>query len=310
MKRILLASLVLAQIVACTKKTETPPTPPPVVVTVPERLELTPTSGSAIIGGTVQFTAKYFNTAGVEAPVPAGATWSSTNTAIATVNQTGLVTAVATGNASIKITLNTASATVPFTVVANPNQLATINITPNTAQDITIGQTVLLTAAGANAAGGAVGGLTFGWASSSTSAVTIMPTGMATAVGYGAANITASANGVTSGTTTINVVRQGNFSGAGSAGTAKLKIDNGVLKLSTSTNFFVSSSPPDLRIYLSANSNNISNSVLISNLTSIGQTSGARTWNIPTNVTISQYRYVLVWCAQVGGAYGVADLGM
>jgi hypothetical protein len=309
MRRILLASLVLAQIVACTKKTETPPTPPPVVVTVPERLELNPTSGSAIIGGTVQFTAKYFNTAGVQAPVPAGAIWSSTNTAIATVNQTGLVTAVASGSASIKITLNAASATIPFTVVADPNQLATINITPNTAQDITIGQTVLLTAAGANAAGGAVGGLTFGWASSSTSAVTIMPTGMATAVGYGAANITASANGVTSGATTINVVRQGNFSGLGSAGTAKLKLDNGVLKLSTSSNFFVNSAP-DLRIYLSANTNNINNAVQISPLSSIGQTSGARSWNVPAGVTISQYRYALVWCAQFGGNYGVADLGM
>jgi hypothetical protein len=309
MRKLLLATLVFTQLVAC-KKTETPPAPPPVVVSVPERLELNPTSGSAVIGGTFQFTAKYFNTAGVEAPVPSGAIWSSTNTAVATVSQTGLVTAVTSGTANIKITLNAASATVPFTVVANTNQLATISLTPNTAQDITIGQTVLLTAVGANAAGGVVGGLTFGWASSSTSVVTIMPTGMATAVGYGAANITASANGVTSGTTTINVVRQGNFSGAGSAGTAKLKIDNGVLKLSTSANFFVSSSPPDLRIYLSANSNNISNSVLISNLTSIGQTSGARIWNIPTNVTISQYRYVLVWCAQVGGAYGVADLGM
>jgi hypothetical protein len=307
-KKIILAALVITQFIACTKKTEVP-APPPVIINVPERLEITPTSGSAIIGGTVQFTAKYYNTLGELAPLPATAVWSSTTPAVANVNTQGLVTAVAAGSTNIKITVNAASAMAPFTVVANPNQLATVTLIPNVAQDILLNQTVAFTAAGANAAGGAISGLTFNWMSSSTAAVTIMQSGMSTAVGYGMANISATANGVQSAPTIVNVVRQGNFTGMNSAGTAKLKIENGVLKLITSSNFSVASAP-DLRIYLSASPSNISNSVQIAPLSTAGQTSGARSWNVPTNVTITQYRYAIVWCAQFGGAYGVVDFGL
>jgi uncharacterized protein YjdB len=298
-KNIILAALVITQFIACTKKADVP-VPPPVVINVPERLEITPTSSSAIISGTVQFTAKYYNTLGELAPLPATAVWSSTTPTVATVNTQGLVTAVAAGSTNIKITVNAASAMAPFTVVANPNQLATVTLTPNVAQDILLNQTVAFTAAGANAAGGAISGLTFNWMSSSTAAVTIMPIGMATAVGYGMANISATANGVQSAPTMVNVIRQGNFGGAGSTGS---------VKLITSSNFSVANAP-DLRIYLSASPSNISNSVQIAPLSTAGQTSGARSWNVPTNVTITQYRYALVWCAQFGGAYGVVDFGL
>jgi Bacterial Ig-like domain (group 2)/Electron transfer DM13 len=307
-KKIILAALIITQFIACTKKMDVPE-PAPVVPTVPERLEVTPTTGSAIVGGTTQFTAKYYNTIGELAPLPAGAVWSSSSPTVATVSTQGLVTAVAAGSTNIKIALNAASAIATYTVVANSNQLATVTLTPNTSQDITLNQTVAFSAVGANAAGGTVSGLTFSWMSSATPAVTISAAGMATAVGYGAANITATANGVQSAPTIVNVVRQGTFSGVGSTGTAKLKIENGVLKLSTSSNFFVNNAP-DLRIYLSANTNNIMNSVQISPLSTIGQTSGARSWNVPAGVTITQYRYVLVWCAQFGGSYGLADLGL
>jgi Bacterial Ig-like domain (group 2)/Electron transfer DM13 len=307
-KKIILAALVITQFIACTKKADVP-VPPPVVINVPERLEITPTSGNAIIGGTVQLTAKYYNTMGELAPLPATAVWSSTTPTIASVNTQGLVTAVAAGSTSIKITVNAASAMAPFTVVANPNQLATVTLTPNVAQDILLNQTVGFAAVGANAAGGTISGLTFNWMSDNIAAVTIMSTGMATAVGYGMASIAATANGVQSAPTIVNVVRQGTFSGNGSTGTAKLRLENGVLKLITSSNFFVNNAP-DLRIYLSANTNNLSNSVQISPLSTIGQTSGARSWNVPTGVTITQYRYALVWCAQFGGSYGLADLGL
>jgi hypothetical protein len=126
---------------------------------------------------------------------------------------------------------------------------------------------------------------------------------------YGSANITASANGIQSAPTMVQVIRQGNFAGQNSMGMAKLKIENGTLKLQTSSNFSVANAP-DLRIYLTNTPTVIAGAVQIAPLSTAGQTSGMRSWNVPTNVTITQYRYAMVWCAQFGGVYGVVDFGL
>ena len=307
MKKIFFASAILLSLFSC-KKTEVEQ-PPAVVVNVPERLELTPTSANAIIGGTVQFTAKYFNTLGVEAPLPATAVWSSLNTAIATVNATGLATGITSGNTTIKISLNSILASSPITIVSNSNQLASVTITPNTSQDLLLNQQVMLTATGANAAGGNISGLTFSWLSNNTTIASLMPNGTVSAAAYGQANISATAMGVQSSPLMINVVRRGNFSLMGSTGTATLRLDNGVLKLTTSSNFSVAGAP-DLRIYLNNNASNITGALQIASLSTTGMTSGARSWTVPTSATITQYRYAVVWCAQFGGVYGVADLGL
>jgi hypothetical protein len=106
----------------------------------------------------------------------------------------------------------------------------------------------------------------------------------------------------------VQVVRSGTFNGAfNSMGQAKLKIENGVLKLETSSNFSVSTGAPDLRIYLSNSTGNITNSVEVATL---NMRSGAQSWAVPvTNnqgqpVTITTYPFVLVWCRQFGGNYG------
>ena len=309
MKKIILASAVLLSILsACKKKGVEVEQPPVVVVNVPERLELTPTSSNAIVTGTVQFTAKFFNTLGVEAPLPATAVWSSMNTAIATVSASGLATGVTSGSTTIKITYNAIIASSPITITANTNQLASVSITQSAAQDLLLGQTTLLTASGANAAGGAISGLTFSWMSSSPTLASVTAAGMVTASGYGSANIAATAMGVQSSPVTINVIRQGNFSLMGATGTAKLRIENGILKLTTSSNFSVAGAP-DLRIYLNNNASNVTGAVQVASLSTTGQTSGARSWNVPMPTTITQYRYAVVWCAQFGGVYGVVDFG-
>ena len=87
---------------------------------------------------------------------------------------------------------------------------------------------------------------------------------------------------------------------------AKLKIENGILKLQTSSDFGVMTSPPDLRIYLGTNNSNINGALEVASLT---QRNGAQSWNIAAPTAITQYRYVIVWCKQFGGTYGVADLG-
>ncbi len=309
MKKIILAVTIALGLSSCAKNGENVPQAPPVVISVPERLEISPTSTSVIIGNNAQFTAKYFNTQGVESPLPSGALWSSLNPAIASVNQQGLATGLANGNTNIRITYNAAIASAPFTVVANPNQLASVNVTPNTAQEILINQTIQFAANGANIAGGAINGLTFTWASSNNSVATINQAGLLTSTGYGSTNISSTAMGVQSGAVSIDVVRKGNFVTGGSGGSAKLQLENNILKLKTGSNFFIGNHP-DLRMYLGNNASNINGAVQIASLSTAGQTNGAFTWNVPSGVSITQFRYAIVWCAQFGGIYGVADFGL
>jgi Bacterial Ig-like domain (group 2)/Electron transfer DM13 len=306
-KKILLAVIIASTFASCKKAGEDVPLAP--VVTVPERLEITPTTGSILTGQTTQFTLKYYNNLGVLAPTPAGIVWSSSNMGVATVNQSGLATAVAVGQTNIKATYNAISATAAVTVVVNNNVLSTVTITPSTTQEILLNGTVNLSAVGTNLAGGVVTGLTFTWMSDAATSVQINSSGVATGMGYGSANITASANGIQSAPLMVQVIRQGNFVGQNSMGMAKLKIENGTLKLQTSSNFSVANAP-DLRIYLNNSPSNITGAVQIAPLSTAGQTSGARSWNVPAGVTITQYRYAVVWCAQFGGTYGVVDFGL
>jgi Bacterial Ig-like domain (group 2)/Electron transfer DM13 len=308
MKKIIVALCLVANFVACTKKGVDVPPPPEVVVNVPERLEITPTSSSILTGQTAQFTVKYFNNRGVEAPVPTSTIWSSDNTLVASVNQQGLALGVAIGNANIKATYNAIVASVGITVVVNNTVLSTVNIIPAEAQEIVLNGTTNLMAEGRNIAGGLITGLNFTWASNAAM-VQVNSTGVVTGMNYGSANITATANNITSAPRVVDVIRRGNFTGQNSMGTAKLKIENGILKLQTTANFQVSSAP-DLRIYLTNSTTSIANAIQIAPLSSAGQTSGMRSWNVPTNINITQYRYALVWCAQFGGNYGVADFGL
>jgi hypothetical protein len=309
MKKLLFAVLLASTFTACKKAGED--VPAPVEVTVPERLEIAPTTTSVLTGQTTQFTLKFYNNLGVLAPLPAGIVWSSSNTAIATVSNTGLASGIAVGQANIKAMYNTISATAAVTVVANSNVLSTITITQSATQEILLNGTVNLTAVGTNLAGGTISGLTFTWMSDAATSVQVNSAGMATGLAYGSANITAAASGIQSAPLMVQVIRQGNFAGQNSAGMAKLKIENGTLKLQTSSTFSVANAP-DLRIYLSntASPANASGLLQIAPLSTAGQTSGARSWNVPTGVTITQYRYAVVWCAQFGGVYGVADFGL
>jgi hypothetical protein len=308
MKKILIACLFASSFLAC-KKGEV--VPDPIQVIVPEFLEINPTTSSKLIGETAQFTLKYFNNQGVVAPTPtSGITWVSSNTSTATINQQGLATAVAPGQTFIKATYNGITSTsAVLTVVANSNVLANVNITPNTTQEILLNGTLNMTAAGTNIAGNPVSGLTYSWMSSAPTIIGVNNAGMVTGSAYGTANITATSSGIQSAPIMVQVIRQGNFTGMNSTGTAKLKIENGTLKLTTTANFTFRSAP-DLRIYLTNSLTSIANAVQIAPLTSAGIIGGALSWNVPTNVTITQYRYALIWCAQFTGNYGAVDFGL
>jgi hypothetical protein len=74
------------------------------------------------------------------------------------------------------------------------------------------------------------------------------------------------ANGIESAPLMVQVIRKGTFSGTGSGGMAKLKIENGNLKLQTTSDFVYSGGAPDLRIYLGNNSGNVNGAVEVASL--------------------------------------------
>ena len=304
MRKIFLGLLLATAIISCKKNV-----PLPEEVLVPERLEMSPASTSVLIGSTTNFTLKFYNNKGVLSNLPATTTWSSDNTAVATITQQGVASGVANGTTNIKASYNNISATAILTVVANNTQLASIMLMPSNTVELLLNANDQITAVGKNNAGTVIPGLSFQWLSNASNMVQVSSTGMITGAAYGTTNITASAMGVQSAPVMVQVIRKGNFAGSNSMGAAKLKIENGVLKLQTTTNFSVANAP-DLRIYLGPNATNVNGAVQIAPLSTAGQTSGERTWTVPNGVSISQYRYAIVWCAQFGGTYGVADLGL
>jgi uncharacterized protein YjdB len=272
-----------------------------------ERLEVSPGSANIVVGNTATFTLTYFNTTGIQAPVPAGVIWSSNNNAIATVNSTGVVTGVAAGQTTIRATLNAAIfTTASVTVTANAT-LATITLSPANEIEVALNQSATVTAVGKDGNGNVIPGLVFNWATANSALVTVN-NGQVTGVAYGTANVTASASSITSPPLMVQVVRGGTFNGGhGSIGSAKLKIVNGVLRLETSADFSVSTGAPDLRIYLTNATNNTTGAVEVATL---NLRSGAQSWAVPLlnpagqPVTITSYSHIMVWCRQFGGNYG------
>jgi hypothetical protein len=92
-----------------------------VAATPTPTLSISPTSTTKNVGQTQQFVATYDpDGSGSQAPqtVTSSASWSSLSTSIATVNSTGLATAVASGSTSIRATYSSLTASATITVVS------------------------------------------------------------------------------------------------------------------------------------------------------------------------------------------------
>jgi uncharacterized protein YjdB len=132
-------------------------------------------------------------------------TWTSSNTAAATVNSTGLVTGVVAGSATITATSEGQSGTSAITVVHLP--VASVTVTPASAS-VSTGSSVQLTATPKDANGNPLSGRTVTWQSSNTAAATVSGSGLVTGVAAGSATITATSEGQ-SGTSAITVTPPG-----------------------------------------------------------------------------------------------------
>jgi uncharacterized protein YjdB len=165
-----------------------------VTVTAPvvAAVGVTVTPSSIVVGQTSQATAVVVDASGNVIP-GAFVTWSSSNSVVATVSATGVVTGVSAGTATISATSGGKTGTAVITVsVAGP--VATVTVTlgnPN----LHPGQTTQATAVARDAAGNVVTGATFTWTSSNAVVGVVSTSGLVTAVSSGNATITASASG-------------------------------------------------------------------------------------------------------------------
>ena len=174
---------------ACGDGTTEPPPyfPGPATITVsPATTELT------ALGATVQLSAEVRDQNGA---VMAGATvtWASSDAGAATVNASGLVTAVSNGGATITATAGSASGSATVTVA---QQVSAVAVTPDTAT-VLEGDTLRLAATATDANGHAVTGAELAWASGDTAVAVVDASGLVTAVGTGEVQVTATAAGLT-----------------------------------------------------------------------------------------------------------------
>lgn len=110
--------------------TVTVPPPPPTLTSI----SVTPTSTTIFIGATQQFTATGNFSDGSTQNLTSTATWSSTNTAAATINTRGLASGIAQGSSTITATSGTISSTASLSVAPLPISVA---VTPTTQSVVT-----------------------------------------------------------------------------------------------------------------------------------------------------------------------------
>lgn len=187
---------------------------------------VTPASASVLVGATLQLTG---------APLDAGGnplsgrvvTWSSSNPAIASVNATGLVTAVA-GGGPVTITATSEGKSGTSAITVTTVGVASVEVTPAAPTVEAGGDTVRLTAIARDADGNVLPGRVPTWTSSDPAAATVATSGLATGVAPGATTVTATIEGQ-SGTTDVTVVPATVATVTVTPATASLDVGTGII---------------------------------------------------------------------------------
>ncbi|WP_428273460.1 Ig-like domain-containing protein [Candidatus Palauibacter sp.] len=179
-----------------TEPTRPPETPRPARVTVsPAAIELT------ALGATEQLSAEVRDQNG-NVMAGAAATWASGDASVATVDRSGLVTAVANGTATITATLGSVSGSATAAVA---QQVSSVEVTPATGF-VLPGTTLRLMAEATDANAHVVDGAEFAWASSDTTVAVVDATGLVTGTTEGDVEVSATSSGVT-GRAQLDVVK-------------------------------------------------------------------------------------------------------
>jgi len=187
-----------ALLVGCDESATEPLPPVPATVQVsPSSVELTE------IGATAQAIATVMDADGVEMPT-AAVTWSSSNTAVATVDEGGTAEAVGEGSTTITAQSGDATGSVQVTVVLPAPTPAELLIDPDTATLTEAGATIQLSATVLDATGTEIEGAAMTWTTSDAEVASVSEDGLVEAITAGTATITAT-SGDASGTAEITV---------------------------------------------------------------------------------------------------------
>jgi uncharacterized protein YjlB len=163
-----------------------------------------PTLGG--LGSTQQFVAVGTYSDGSTINITSQVTWSSSNSAVATISKAGLATGVAVGNSDITATMSGITSP-PVTLTVITPTLSSVDITPASPSNLTAGFSQNFRVIGTYS-DGSTADITAQatWNSSNTAVATISSTGTITGVASGTVNITASLSGITSPQVTLTVV--------------------------------------------------------------------------------------------------------
>ena len=152
---------------------------------------VTPTLVTSPSGQSVTFSATVRDTTGAIVTGRALA-WSSSDTRVATVSPSGVVTALGTGTATIVATSEMQSGSGKITVTPGP--AATVTLTPETVS-VRDEQYFQLTATAVDAQGNAITGRSFSWTTSDSEIATVSSSGLVRARRTGTVSITATLDG-------------------------------------------------------------------------------------------------------------------
>jgi uncharacterized protein YjdB len=171
--------------------------PPPVA-----SVTVSPASASVEAGTTQQFTATPRSVSG-ETLSGRVLTWTSSNTGVATITSSGLVTGVAAGTTTITAATEGISGTATVTVTVTPPVVASVTVSPSS-PSAKEGQTQQLTSTARTSGGGVIGGRATTWQSSNPSIASVSSSGLVSANVVGTVTITATTDGI-SGSVTFTV---------------------------------------------------------------------------------------------------------
>lgn len=280
---------------------------------VGERIDVSTQTLALQPGESAGISASYFDQYGIARDVIL--TWTATMPGIAEVNNAGTVMAKAPGQTVVRPSYEGFQGPEVFvTVVANENAVASVEITTSKT-GLNIGETLQAGVAVRNVLGQALTGKVITWSSSASGIATSNSMGEIMGVASGMATITATVEGVQSNAITINVTgtqRTGNFvplGGYTATGTATLAFEGDDLILTFSDNFRTSFALGTV-IYManSTNSSQVRNNGLeVMQIT----TNGGKRFNlsqIKPDITLTEYRYVIILCKPATITFGFADL--
>jgi trimeric autotransporter adhesin len=161
-------------------------------------IALSPTNPTVQIGETEQFVATGTTADGATRDVTPGATWTSSKPAVATINSSGLATAITAGTTVITAKYQEGSAQTFLTVTSAT--LSSITISP-TNTSIAVGATQQYTATG-HYSDGSTRNITstVTWSSNYPNVATISTSGLATGIAGGSTVITATSGSISAST--------------------------------------------------------------------------------------------------------------